>query len=45
MLKLLEEREAQLGITPDADVKELMSGLHHNEDPSCNVALTLQVRS
>jgi hypothetical protein len=45
MLRLLEEKEEKLGITPDARVSELMSGMHHDEDPSCNVALTLQVRS
>jgi hypothetical protein len=44
MLKLLEEKEAKLGLTPDPQVAELMSGLHHEEDPSCNVALCLQVR-
>jgi hypothetical protein len=43
MLQLLEEKEKEAGITPDQYVAELMSGLHHDEDPSCNVALTLQV--
>jgi ABC-type cobalamin/Fe3+-siderophores transport system ATPase subunit len=43
MLRLLEEKEEKLGVTPDADIAELMSGMHHDEDPSCNVALTLQM--
>ena len=43
MLKLLEEKEQAMGVTPDPEIKELMAGLHHDEDPSCNVALTLQV--
>lgn len=45
LLRLLEERERAQGIAPDPAVAELMSGLHHNEDPSCNVALTLQLLS
>lgn len=45
MLRLLEEKEAKMGVTPDTEVAELMSGLHHEEDPSCNVALTLQLLS
>ena len=43
MLQLLERKEKELGITPEKDIAELMSGMHHDEDPSCNVALTLQV--
>ena len=45
MLKALEQKEESLGITPDAEVAELMSGMHHGDDPSCSVALTLQVRN
>ena len=42
MLQALEKKEEQLGITPEPAIAELMSGMHHDDDPSCNVALTLQ---
>ena len=45
MLQALEKKEEQLGITPEPAIAELMSGMHHDDDPSCNVALTLQACS
>lgn len=45
MLRLLQEKESALGIAPDPHVAELMAGLHQDDDPSCNVALTLQLLS
>ena len=45
LLEHLEEREAKEGIKPDPQLANLMSGLHNTDDPSCNVALTLQLLS
>jgi Fe-S cluster assembly ATPase SufC len=45
LLDELEAREAERGVTPDAELAKLMSGLHREDDPSANVALTLQLLS
>lgn len=45
LLRILEEKEKAAGIAPDPAVAELMAGLHRDDDPSCNVALTLQLLS
>lgn len=45
MLEHLERKEKELGITPEPEVAELMRGMHRDDDPSSNVALTLQARS
>jgi hypothetical protein len=44
MLRQLEAEEQRQGITPDAQVAELMSGLHGTDDYATNVAMTLQAR-
>jgi hypothetical protein len=44
LLKVLEKKEREQGITPDPQIAQLMTGLH-STDPAVNVALTLQLLS